>query len=53
MIADDVMRAFIIAPDCLIAPYDGGMDVFLKDAFSAHAFERKFADGMSKRKDGY
>ncbi len=27
MIAGEQMRAFIIAPDCLIAPYDGGMDM--------------------------
>ncbi len=52
MIADDAMRAFIIAPDCLIAPYDGGIDVILKDAHTAHVFKRHFADWVSPRDDG-
>jgi hypothetical protein len=53
MIADESMRAFIIAPDCLIAPYDGGMDIILKDPYTAHAFKRHFADWLSPRADGY
>jgi hypothetical protein len=52
LIADEAMRAFIIAPDCLIAPYDGGMDVILKDPNTAHAFKRHFADWVSPREDG-
>jgi hypothetical protein len=52
MIADESMRAFIIAPDCLIAPYDGGMDIILKDPHTAHAFKRHFADWVSPRADG-
>jgi hypothetical protein len=51
MIADESMRAFIIAPDCLIAPYDGGMDIILKDPHTAHAFKRHFADWVSPRED--
>ncbi len=30
--------AFIIAPDCLIYPYEGGMDIILKDKWSCEAF---------------
>jgi hypothetical protein len=52
MIADDQMRAFIIGPDCLISPYDGGMDVILKDSHTCWAFKRQFRDWLSKRPDG-
>jgi hypothetical protein len=52
LIADDSMRAFIIAPDCLISPYDGGVDVILKDPHTAHAFKRHFAQWVSPREDG-
>lgn len=52
MIADEQMRAFIIAPDCLISPYDGGMDIILKDSFAVESFKRHFADWMSRREDG-
>jgi hypothetical protein len=53
MIAAESMRAFIIAPDCLIAPYDGGMDIILKDPHTAHAFKRHFSDWVSPREDGH
>jgi hypothetical protein len=52
MVADDQIRAFIIAPACLIAPYDGGMDVILKDTHTAHDFKRHFATWISPREDG-
>jgi hypothetical protein len=52
MIADDEIEAFIMAPDCLIAPYDGGIDLILKDAHTAHAVKRQFADWLSQRDDG-
>ncbi len=52
MIAGEQMRAFIMAPDCLISPYDGGMDIILKDPHTAHAFKRHFADWVSPRADG-
>jgi hypothetical protein len=51
MIAGEQMRAFLIAPDCLISPYDGGMDVILKDPHTAHAFKRHFANWVSPRED--
>jgi hypothetical protein len=52
MIADDQMRAFIIGPECLIAPYDGGMDIILKDPHTCWSFKRQFKDWVSKRPDG-
>jgi hypothetical protein len=51
MIADESMRAFIIALDCLISPYDGGIDVILRDPHTAHTFKRHFADWVSPRED--
>jgi hypothetical protein len=52
MIAADEMRAFIIAPECLIAPYDGGMDVVLKDPHTCWELKRHFGKWLSKREDG-
>jgi hypothetical protein len=52
MIADDQMRAFIMAPDCLIAPYDGGMDMILKDPHTCWEFKRRFKVWLSSRADG-
>jgi hypothetical protein len=52
MIAEDTMRAFIMAPNCLIAPYDGGMDIILEDPGSCWAFKRQFKAWLSERPDG-
>jgi hypothetical protein len=52
LIADGSLRAFIIGPDSLIAPYDGGMDVILKDPHTCWAFKRQFKAWLSKRPDG-
>lgn len=52
MIAQDKMRAFIIGADCLIAPYDGGIDVILPDPQTCLAFKLRFSDWLSKRDDG-
>jgi hypothetical protein len=52
MIAGDQMRAFIMAPDCLIAPYDGGMDIILKDPHTCWDFKRRFEAWLSSRPDG-
>ncbi len=52
MIAEEQLRAFFIAPSCLIAPYDGGMDIILDDAHTAHALKRHFANWLSHRPDG-
>jgi hypothetical protein len=52
MIVGDQARAIIMGPECLIAPYDGGIDVIAKDAFTAHALKRQFKDWVSRREDG-
>jgi hypothetical protein len=52
MIAEERLRAFLIAPDSLIAPYDGGVDVILKDSAARAAFQRQFAPWLSRREDG-
>jgi hypothetical protein len=52
MIADESLQAFIIASDCLIKPYDGGVDVILKDPHTCYALKRRFKDWLSKRPDG-
>jgi hypothetical protein len=52
MIADETLRGFIIAPDCLIAPYDGGVDVIAEDPHTCYALKRRFKDWLSKRPDG-
>jgi hypothetical protein len=46
------MRAFVTAPDSLISPYDGGMDMILKDPYTTHAFKRHFAHWVSPHEDG-
>jgi hypothetical protein len=52
MCADDQMKAILIGPDCVIAPYDGGVDVIFSDAHTAFAFKRKYKAWMSPRHDG-
>jgi hypothetical protein len=52
MIAHDDLRAFIMAPDCLIAPYAGGLDVILQGPHTCWAFKRQFKGWLSKRVDG-
>jgi hypothetical protein len=52
MIAQEEMRAFIIGDNCLIAPYDGGMDVVFKDGYTKGLFKEKYKDWLSVREDG-
>jgi len=52
MIAEDVMRAFIVTPHVLIAPYDGGVDVIARDVHEAGALKRTFHPWLSPRSDG-
>jgi hypothetical protein len=51
-IADDNLRAFIIGEDCLIAPYDGGMDLIFKDEPTKYFYQRKYKNWLSAREDG-
>jgi hypothetical protein len=52
MIAQDEMRAFIIAKDSLIAPYDGGVDLIFKDGYTKGVYKEKYKTWLSKREDG-
>ncbi len=52
MIAREEMRAFFVGPDCLISPYDGGVDIILKDESTCAAFKERFQDWLSPRADG-
>jgi hypothetical protein len=51
-IADDNLRAFIIGENCLIAPYDGGMDLIFKDKPTKSFYQRKYKNWLSAREDG-
>jgi hypothetical protein len=51
-IADDQIRAFIIGKDCLISPYDGGMDIYYKDVQAKYLYKEKYKNWLSKRWDG-
>jgi hypothetical protein len=50
-IADDNLRAFIIGDDCLIAPYDGGVDIILKDTATRDFYQSKYKLWLSARED--
>jgi hypothetical protein len=52
MVAEDEVRAFIIGGDCLIAPYDGGMDLILKDEAERNRCMIKYNNWLSLREDG-
>jgi hypothetical protein len=51
-IADDNLRAFIIGKDCLICPYDGGIDLIFKDVQDKYLYKEKYKKWLSKRHDG-
>ena len=54
-IADDQLRAFFISPsnNCIVAPYDGGVDFILKDTQTRDFYKNKYKDWLSKRTDGF
>ena len=53
-IADDKLRAFFISVDkkIIIAPYDGGVDLILKDIETRNIYKQKYSDWLSQREDG-
>ena len=53
-IADDQLRAFFISVDKknIIAPYDGGVDLILKDTETRNIYKQKYSDWLSQREDG-
>jgi hypothetical protein len=51
-IADDNLRVFFIGKDCLIAPYDGGVDIIFKDTATRDFYKSKYKNWLSNRADG-
>jgi hypothetical protein len=53
--ADDQIRNFFVISferSRIFAPYDGGVDVVLRDAAERDAFKSKYANWLSERPDG-
>jgi hypothetical protein len=53
-IADDQLKAFFVSIEnnCIVAPYDGGIDIILKDTETKDRYKAKFKDWLSAREDG-
>ena len=53
-IADDEIRAMFISPssDCIIAPYDGGVDIIVDSIEKRDELKLKYKDWLSEREDG-
>ena len=54
-IANDGVRAFFVSLDnkVIIAPYDGGIDIILKDTTTRDIYKQKYKDWLSEREDGF
>ena len=54
-IAEWNLTAFFISIDnnCIVAPYDGGMDIILKDSQTRDLYKAKYEQWLSPREDGY
>lgn len=53
-IADDEIRAMFVSPSnkCVIAPYDGGVDVIVNSNEKRDNLKSKYKDWLSDREDG-
>lgn len=53
-IADDEIRAMFVCPSkkCVIAPYDGGVDVIVDSTEKRDRLKAKYKDWLSDREDG-
>jgi len=53
-IATDNIRAFFVSFDknVIVAPYDGGVDIVLKDNLTKEKFKNKYRQWLSEREDG-
>lgn len=53
-IADDDFRAMFISAqeNCIIAPYDGGMDLIVSSQEKRNELKSKYKDWLSEREDG-
>jgi hypothetical protein len=53
-IANDELRVFFVSPEknVIIAPYDGGVDIILKDLETKEYYKSKYSQWLSARSDG-
>lgn len=53
-IATDELRAFFISIDkeCIVAPYDGGIDIILKDEETKNIYKIKYKEWLSTTQSG-
>lgn len=53
-IADDEIRAMFVSPSkkCVIAPYDGGVDIIVDSCEKRDRLKSKYKDWLSDREDG-
>ncbi len=53
-IADDETRALFVSMEknVLVAPYDGGIDLILKDSETRDNYKKKYKQWLSERDDG-
>ncbi len=53
-IANDNIKAFFLSEDkdLIIAPYDGGVDIILKDTETRDFYKQKYGGWLSERQDG-
>ncbi|MEW7292898.1 DUF3885 domain-containing protein [Aquimarina sp. 2304DJ70-9] len=53
-IVDDEFRAIFICPkrNCILAPYDGGMDIIVDNQEKRNNLKAKYKDWLSEREDG-
>ncbi|MBW8201638.1 DUF3885 domain-containing protein [Flagellimonas abyssi] len=53
-IADDEIRAMFVSPSkkCVIAPYDGGVDLIVDSMEKRDSLRDKYKDWLSEREDG-
>jgi hypothetical protein len=53
-IADDKIRAFFVSIDfkIIVAPYDGGVDIILKDKLTKEYYKNKYAHWIPENHDG-
>lgn len=53
-ISDDKIRAMFICPsrNCIIAPYDGGVDIIVSSSEKRDELKKKYKNWLSEREDG-
>lgn len=53
-IADDQLKAFFVSikNNCIVAPYDGGIDIILKNEKTKNIYKEKYKEWLPAREDG-